>query len=269
MPVPCAACNTSCPTACATICDAVCDRSSPAIPPVPPTPPIPPPEPSPLTIMAGSIVAGWDAASLSSSPVASWPDLGPGGFTLTAVGAAQPTWSATGGPNSEPSVLFDGANDVMSNALLDRPAPGTQVSFFWGVLRAVTWGPADSFWSAGVGASFLRVFQASGSPNTLQANQVFGNLHGGFTLGSYKRFEALFSNSTSDYVKAGAFAPSTGTNTGNDDPAAGFQIAAAPNIASFGNIEVCEFWIFSAEPSPAQKAALDAYVTARYGPGLI
>src|SRR5512132_1644325 len=79
-----------------------------SIPVPPPIPPIPPPEPSPLTIMAGNIVAGWDAASLSSPPGASWPDLGPGGFTLTAAGAAQPAWNAAGGPNGEPSVLFDG-----------------------------------------------------------------------------------------------------------------------------------------------------------------
>lgn len=261
-------CNTICHVACEP-CDAACSLTCgqvlvPAPPPAPPTPPEPPPLLTPLEIMAGSIVAGWDAESLSSSPVAEWPDLGPGGFTLTGE-VEQPTWSATGGPNSQPSVLFDGVDDVLvTSPGLQLPIPGDTPTFFWGVLRQVTWTAPDRFW----GCEFMDLAQAGGSPDILQLNQDPVNTNAGLPVNAFRRIEVYFSNSTSDYVKAGAVT-STGANSGNTEPAGSFTLGAAAGLSDFGNIEVCELWIFNVEPSPLQKAQLDAYATSRYGPGLV
>jgi hypothetical protein len=224
----------------------------------------------PLVIMGeASVVAGWDARTIETSPVDSWFDASGNGFDLSAAGAAQPTWSATGGPNGQPSVLFDGVDDHLENLVLDRPAPGTSPTFFWAVLRQVTWTPLDVLFGLGTSGSFI-VVDLAGSPNIGQQNPNGPvNVHGGLTLNTYRRLEAYFSDSASDYLKAGATAATTGANAGNTDPAAGIQLGANGSLSSFGNIEVCEFWVFNVEPSAPQKAALDAYVTSRYGAGLV
>jgi hypothetical protein len=96
------------------------------------------------------------------------------------------------------------------------------------------------------------------------------NSHTGLTLGVYKRLEVYFSGSVADYIKAGAAAPSTGASAGNDNPNPSFSLGGnGPGDTLGSNIEVCELWIFDVEPSPAQKAALNAYVTSRYGAGLV
>jgi len=278
MPVPCAVCNTSCPTACATICDAVCDRSPSPTPPVPPTP-VPPPEPSPLTIMGEATVAWWraDVLVLNGGTVSSWTDQSGNGFDLIqAVGGNQPTFNATGGPNATPSVLFDGVNDDVANALLDLPAPATTRTFYWAVLRQVTWTGGDRLWGAGVGNnSSLAVLQhmPGGSPVIGMKNDggagAFGaNPNSGLTLNVYKRLEVYFSDSVSDYIKAGG-ATQTGLNAGNTDPAATFVLGAAANLSSFANIEVLDFAIFDRQPTAQEFAELDAYATNRYGPGVV
>lgn len=221
---------------------------------------------TPLDIMSGNIVAGWDAADLSATPVASWVDASGNGFTLTEA-TNQPSWNATGGPNSQPSVLFDGVNDMLTNTSLDLPAPGTTPTFYWAIMRQVTSTPAENIFAAGGTSLFLR--QTGASPNVAQGNTSFpSNSHGGWTLNTFMRVEVYFSNSTSDYIKAGAAAATTGQNAGNSDPTATFRLATASG-GSFSNIEVCEFWIFNTLPTTGQRASLDAYVTSRYGAGLV
>jgi hypothetical protein len=227
----------------------------------------PPPEVfEPLVIMgSASVVAGWDARTVDTSPVGLWDDSSGNGFDLT---ATEPTWNATGGPNSQPSVLFDGINDIAENLLLDLPAPGTTPTFYWAVIRQVSWTPLDILFGAAGG---LLIRQFAGSPNIGQQNPTGPvNAHGGLTVNTFLRLESYFSNSVSDYIKAGSAIASTGANAGNTDPTAGFALGNLPSAGSdWANIEVCEFWIFNVLPSTTQKAALDAYVTSRYGAGLV
>ncbi len=217
----------------------------------------------PLIIPAANIVAGWDARQLSASPVALWPDASGNGFDLTqAVGASQPTWGAATGPNGQPAVLFDGVDDVIDNAVLSLPAPGTTPSFFWGVMRLVTWVSGRALLTS---AGAFRLFEGGLTPQVFPFNGAFGTSMS-MTLNVYGRTETYFSNSVADYTKFKT-ASATGATYGNSGPTLGFSIGSF-NV-DFGNVQVCEFWIFNTLPSAAQLAALDAYAAARYGAGVL
>ncbi len=218
-------------------------------------------------IATANIVAGWDAADLAATPVALWPDASGNGFDLAqASGVSQPSWAATTGAGGNPAVLFNGVGQFMLNAALDLPAPGTTPTFYWGVLRQVTWTANDRLWASGVAGTNLAVFQSFAPNGLTEFNAVFGLTNFGLPLNTYRRIETYFSNSTADYLKVGSTS-SVGVNTGNNDPAATFILGASP-IGQLSNIEVCELWIFNALPSPAQLFALDLYVQTRYGAGL-
>jgi len=226
--------------------------------------------PDVLDIMAASeIVAGWDAADLAASPVALWPDASGNGFDLAqAVGASQPTWTAAGGANGQPSVLFDGSDDFMANAALNLPAPGTTPSFYWVVLRQVTWNGPGFGTLTETTTSGLGIYQGGISPELIQYNTADSNNTNGLTLNVYKRLVAFWNNAISDYIQAGSVV-GTGVNSGNKDPGAGFYLGSGIGGAFPGNFEVCEFWIFNVEPSPAQKTLLDAYASNRYGASVL
>jgi hypothetical protein len=219
-------------------------------------------------IMAGSeIVAGWDAAIGVSggATVAQWNDLGSGGFNLIQVVAGdQPTFNAVGGPNGNPSVLFDGVDDYLMNAALDLSAPPF---FFWGVLRQVSWsGTNDNFWSSQSSGGI--VFQSGVSPNIQMFNGAAGPSSAGLSVNVFKRLEVDFSNSISDYLRAGA-SLATGSNSGGTDSVPGFFLGSDAALSVFANIEVCELWIFNVLPTPEQLALLDSYATNRYGVSVI
>lgn len=226
----------------------------------------PAPELTPVDILgAANIVAAWDAADLDASPVALWPDASGNGFDLTqAIAASQPTWGAATGPNGQPAVLFDGVDDWLENAVLTRPAPGTEPTFIWCVLRQLTWTFNNTLWRTGDFSFYA--FDSLVSPEIAQYTANEANNNGGLTLGDYRRIEEYNSNSTNDYLKIGSTLV-TGTSAG-DDPAGtlGWLLSEPPTGST--RIQVCIFYLLKILPSPAQLALLDAYVDNRFGPGL-
>jgi hypothetical protein len=234
-----------------------------------------PPEDTLLTIM-GDNTRLWyrgDVLVLNGATVLSWTDQSGNGFDGTSAAATnEPTFNATGGPNATPSVLFDGVDNYVANAVLNLPAPGTTPTFYWAVLRQVTWTANERLWGAGADSVTLTVFQPmpSGTPFISMINAAFpgGNPNGALAVNTYKRLEVSFSNTAADYIKAGS-TTITGGNTGNNDAAAGFVLGAAANLTTFGNIEVADFAIFDVLPSVLQKAQLDAYAGLRYGAAVL
>jgi hypothetical protein len=227
-----------------------------------------PPESVLEVIPAANIVAGWDAAVTTNdgATVSEMFDVSGNGFALVqAVAANQPAFVAAGGPNGNPSVLFDGVDDFLANAALDLPAPGTTPTFYWSIVRQITWTSSDRFWSAE--AFDLAVLQGGLVSEVLIANGAAVSAVQ-MPTGLYKRLRAFFSASVADSLTIGTLS-ATGASAGNNDAPAGFFVGQGSGGVLFGNIELCELWIFNTLPSALQLTQLDAYAVGRYGTSVV
>lgn len=223
----------------------------------------------PATILGASLIQ-WCRAdlgvTLNGSTVAAWADQsGNGHHYAQGIAGQQPLYNATGGPNGQASMLFDGANDTLSAAGLDLAAPATTPSWFWFIFRQITWTSGDRVFS---GAGGMQLLQNTGTPQLDMFDGSVANGNTAATLNTYLRGEIYFSGSVADYLKLGATSV-TGASAGNTNPGAPFSIASNSAGSQFAHIEVCEFLVADALPSAGQRSSLDAYVTARYGAGLV
>lgn len=233
-------------------------------------PPAPPPVvDDPQTIMAANCIRRWKSTNGVSvaTGVNSWLDLVASQDFAQGTGANQPTYNATGGPNSKPSILFDGSNDSLATTMA-RAAPGTTPSVPWLVMRQITWSSNDPLLSDSAGTMIIRQTSGGASP---QLNMVAGinrATNSAATLNTWARARAKFQNSTTDALQLLATDVTDGAAAGN---VAGTAPLLGRNGASsvFANWEVCEICFFDAVPSGAQDTALDAYCTAEYGSGLV
>ncbi len=233
--------------------------------------PASPPATSPLTIMGASTHAWWrsDIVVLNGATVSQWTDQSGNGRHLTQGTAAnQPTYNATGGPNSTPSILFDATNDVLVNAAIDRNVPSTAITFVWMVFRQVTWTSTRRLFGFGTANNTICAIQNSATPQIAQADTTIVNSNTALAVNTYGRGEFYFSGSVNDYIKLIATTVS-GASAGVTNPAAGFKLGASGATTLFGNLEIAEAAIFDTLPNAAQITALNAYVTSRYGAGLV
>jgi hypothetical protein len=227
---------------------------------------------TPLTIMGANTVAWYrcdQGVTLVGNDVSQWNDLSPNGFNLTQAGAAnRPLFVVGGGPNGGCSILFDGTDDSLRNATIDRPAPGTTPTVIWMVFRQVTWTDTRTLFGFGANQNHMCGRQTTASPELTQFNAGAGNANANTALAVNTYGRGEFGFAVADYVKLIATTVSGG-DPGNTNPGASFRLGGSSTDTLRTNIEVCELAIFDAVPSAGQSAALDAYVTSLYGPGLV
>lgn len=221
------------------------------------------PEVTPVTIMGANAVEWWrsDLGITIDTGVSTWHGQVAGIDFSQGTGVSQPTYNATGGPNSTPSLLFDGSNDALAGTALARALPQT----VWLIGRHITWTSNDS-WINDTGVT-LTVLQRTASVIIAMTAGSPGNNNGGAALDQYRRVQAEFTNSVADRLLVGSTSV-TGANVGST---AGVAPLLGRNSAgtTFGNVEICEVAFFNVVPSAGQLAELDTYVTDRYGAGLV
>lgn len=200
--------------------------------------------------------------------VTTWADQsGNGNNYSQSTAANQPLLLTTDGPGSTAAIAFDGTDDSLQSTL-DLPAPGTTVSWIWAVFRQRTWTSNDHCFSAGASTFILRQTNGGASPQMNAFNNAAnGPTNSGAPVNGYSRMELYFSNTTADYLKLRATSV-TGTNCGNNNPAANIRLASASGPSNWADIEIVEWLIVNRLPSGTEKTNLDTYVTNRYGAGL-
>lgn len=226
-------------------------------------------ETSPLIILGAALVAWWRAdlgITLNGSNVSAWADQSGNGWHLTQGTAVnQPAFSASGGPNSQAMVNFDGTNDVLPNAALARPAPGTEPSLIFLILRQDVYANRR-FCGAGV-SNTLNIHQSALDPQIRMLNAANGPTNSALVVGAWGRIIGFFNNNTTDYLKIIATTV-TGTNCGNNT-GVGFCLGANSPGSVEADCSIAEAFIANRDLTAPEATALDAYVTSRYGAGLV
>jgi len=200
-----------------------------------------------------------------SDRVSAWADQHTSAKDYTqGTGANQPLYLATGGPNSKPAVQLD-SNARYLQAALALPNPAVTPTLTWAVFRQGTWtinyralGSADNLG--------LLLWTPGTTPSMSQYNGSAVNANTAATLGSWFRLESYFSNSTSDRLKIGA--------TNSTGAAAGTRTRTESILGSVTGVQSAltswaELLYLNADASAGEQTKLDAYVTRRYGAGLV
>lgn len=209
----------------------------------------------------------YDATVTELPRVAAWADQsGNARDYLQATATAQPELSVAGGPNATAIVKFNGLSSQMTAATLALPAPGTTPTYVWLVLLQDTWTINEVFLSGQDGTARHQLAQLTSTPTLGANNGGTANSSSALALDAWGRVEIGFTNSTSDFIKLIATAV-TGNNNGNNSSTS--RVIGCRNATAFANVWLAELFYANRIPSAAERTALDAYCTARYGAGLV
>lgn len=225
------------------------------------------PSDGPSLIMSTSCVAAWRSdfgVSRSGTSATAWLDyvgghlLGPGGVA--------PSFSAVDATiNGRASITGNGTDQDLRNATLVRAAPGTTPAVIWAIAKPITWANGDPLVHDTNTAFSIR--QSTSTPRMQIFNASSANETTASTLGVWQRFKAEFRNATTDLLRVGS-TEVTGASAGNNT-GTGIRLFVNGAGSAWGNYAIAELALFNAIPSADQNTALDAYVTARYGAGLV
>lgn len=228
-----------------------------------------PPADTPLTVYAGDLKQ-WlrgDLGITLGTGVSAWADQSGGGMNaIQATGTAQPAYSANDATlDNQATVTADGSNDVLTTAGLTTDL-ATDDFYVCAIIKPITWTNGDS-WTSGNGTTPPRSFQAGSTPSTNMTAAVSVNLNSASVLGSWFRYEALWTTTAGvSYLKIG------GTNVQTGNPGTGARTSSslfgAPS-ALFGNFALAEFFAVrraagSGGPTVSERAAIDSYLAGRY-----
>lgn len=222
------------------------------------------------SVTINEFLIGDAGVTVTGSGVSTWANQAASGATGNATqgtDAARPTYNASE-LNSKGVLTFDSSAQTMLFASLDVPAPGTTPSWFCFVLRQSTWTSGDRIYSSS-GSTTFSIRQAGVSPEISVNNGVAGPVNAGAPINTWTRVQVLLNNSTTDYIKAGSAAASTGTNTGNGNPTSGTTALGSNGAgAGFWGGKMAIVLRTAGEPNAGEKTFIDAWIASYYG-GLV
>lgn len=210
---------------------------------------------------AGTLLAWYraDQGITTATGVSQWDDLSGNARHLTqGTGANQPVFGATSGPNSQPSVTFDGTNDSLAVAF----SAINQPFHAFAIVKTTAIGTNSNGHLCG-GTSFERFL--SGNTGGASTYTWFGGA--GITLTPHTDTTNFFLweflvNGGSSSVTRGATAPLAGSHGATT--LTGVTMGMLPGNAN----QACSFSevaIYTAAVAGANLTSLRAYFSGRYG----
>lgn len=166
--------------------------------------------------------------------------------------------------NGHLGIKFDGTDDFL-RATTVAVAPGTSPAFLWMLVKQDTWTSGDKI--CGGSNSGLTIFQSATTPKLRQFTGTNGT-QVNLTTATYKRVQASYQNSTSDFIQAGSNT-GTGTNTGNVG-ATNMALGCSAAGAAFSDCTIISFgWGENWVPSAGDLTSLDTVATNIGGASMI
>ena len=221
---------------------------------------------TPLTIIKSVPVLQWiraDRGITIGTGVSAWADQSGNNNNFSqATGSFQPAYNAADATLSNlATVTGDGVNDLLNDTMSLNPA---QEIFMSGIVKVITWATSKAVWgSNGVPEGMeLAAYTGFSNPQLGQYNGVIANPTGGLPLSTWGRAEQVQST-TASYTKLNSFLVNSTLNTGSN-VVTGTQLFGTTG-AAWMNAGIAERVVTRGVPTPAEKAALDAYYVARYG----
>lgn len=224
-----------------------------------------PQSPAGVQFAGVTLIGSWraDLGVTLSTGMTAWANQGgPAPSWLQAGGAAlEPTFSASGGPNSRPYIAGDGTARYCGLAY-NPPAPATTSIFMWLIARLDAWVSGRQI--IGGNANRTAIQAQVATPQIALRDLTAPGPTTPMTVGTWFRLYGLFTGSVSDLLKCGNAAAVSGINVGNTDSSSLALFASisgtVPCAVSVAEVAIATGGI------PSNIAALDAsYVTPHYG----
>lgn len=185
-----------------------------------------------------------------------WTPVNGGATYVQASGAAQPTFSAGGGPNGRPCVVFNGSSHNMVSAFTYAKPQQIYVVGKWASTAAVQATMID-----GVTANTSRLGRRADGITAFAFNGSFCNL-AATTITDWHIYRLQFgATQATGAIDAGAYAPASAAS-GNTS--GGLTLGMTGGGGEFGNISIAEVIPYSRLLDAVTDAKITAYLRSWY-----
>lgn len=208
--------------------------------------------------------------TLNGSTVSAWANQGTaGGSCSQGTGAAQPTWSATGGPNGKPTLQFDGG-DYLRDATQNLVSAGAPLTVFAVCQHTAAAGGVviqqrtNTRWLAALelvaaGISYISGNGVDAGQNvTITAGQLSG-----ITSHHVARWVFNGTGNAPAYASDGAAKTVTGGTQGTETGTTGLTVGTVPGGSTFTG-KISEIVAFSRALTAEEIAMVERYMGRLY-----
>lgn len=196
----------------------------------------------------------------SGGLVSQWDDLSGNSRNLTE-STNKPTYSASGGPNSTPTLVFDGTNDQLTAT--GFTSFGSSQKHVYMIIKQVTWNSGDFIYRFDPTNESVR--QDGTTPDLKQDDGATAGNTVSPTLGTYYLLQSFHNGTSTSFQQLNNGSAVTGTDPGNIGGSTDFYLAADDAGGRQTNIEVCELAIYSTQVTGSNATEVLSYFQTRYG----
>lgn len=194
-----------------------------------------------------------------------WDDLNGNGIQFINTTAGQQPKIIFQALNGHLGLKFDGVDDFLQSTL-SITAPGTTPAFIWLLCRTDTWTSTRRV-CGGITGNSIVIFMSASTPSLRIFAGTQAESSNGAAVGSFKRVQAGFNNSTTyDFITCGSVNSGTGTSAGNTG---GGNYALAKTSTLPGAVTIVAFAAAKVKPTAGNLTDLDTVATNIGGAAMI
>lgn len=206
--------------------------------------------------LADYIIAQWSAESVSvtSTSIDTLIDEQTGGYDLTAAGSARATYDATGGPNSEPCISFDGTNDIyqLNGITRDQPHAIVITGEFITDNRTITDGYAEYTYHVAISYN-MQIYTNGAGGSTGTGDQDYSD--------GWHTWIFYFNGNSSTITRDNVLQATGGGGSPGTDDGVGITLGGGYNVADFMQMNILRVTLVDATDFANAQAVSDQHAT--------